>query len=138
MLSCSQWQNQVSLKTRNLLSLARNASVVYHKIRGSLHFLENICQISKYLITILNHNNPSVVLLGKNSIPWRFDHRWTLPQDNHCTNHSVHPKRLLMPPILSHRIPHPAARFKTLTILVLQQRHSQVKLDFFFSVSLWQ
>ena len=37
------------------------------KAIGSLHFWENICPISKYLITVF----PSVVLCSKNGVPWK-------------------------------------------------------------------
>lgn len=120
----------VSLKNMNLLSLATNTAVVYHEIIGSLYFLENICQISKYFIIILNHNNPSVVLWGKTSIPWRLSHRWGLSRQP--LHYSLPPKHLIILPILSHRIPNPTARLNEINNFSSSTKTLSSKVKFFF------
>lgn len=70
-LSSLQWQNVFQnsnfLWKSWILSMATNNVSVYPKVIGLLHFWENVCQVPKYLIMFFS----SVVLSGKNGIPWK-------------------------------------------------------------------
>lgn len=70
-LSSLQWQNAFQnssfLWKTWILSMATNNVSVYPKVIGLLHFWENVCQVPKYLIMFFS----SVVLSGKNGIPWK-------------------------------------------------------------------
>lgn len=120
----------VSLKAMSLLSLATNTSVVYREIIDSLYFVENICQISKYLIIILNHNNPSVVLLGKRSIPWRLNRRCALSRQPLHYGH--YQKHLTILPIFSHRIPKLTARLNKMNNFSSSTKTFSNKVRFFY------